>query len=338
MKKILHSIGAIVALSVAAATTHAAFISARLDDVASGPMGGYGLRLDNRHGMQTFSFEPGVVMDFHYTRPNRGAAIIHGVVKHNESGQIYDLHVYFKWRAFTNADGSDWRSNTSGDLYKTMLLDLLANGNEQSSSSLAEIHDASYAADRLAFKFSRVTLTLQEGQGNAAFVPHYNLSRIPNLYRFYHYPQGENVLPFVIAKGLTLEPDSEQLIGHVELDPRGPKAQLPQKHIYHQELFFALAPLPLPPDVNPPPNDNNPPHDDPLDDTPPTDDFSDNDPPDDWERDPNNNAPIAPDDNPVSPPANDLPNRNGAVPEPSTMALLLIGSGGVLLLRHRNKD
>jgi hypothetical protein len=313
MKKILHTLGAMVLLSVAVAAADAAFIRARLDDVASGPMGGYGLRLDNRHGMQTFSFEPGVVMDFHYTRPNRGAAIIHGAVKHNESGQIYDLHVYFKWRAFTNADGSDWRSNTSGNLYKTMLLDLLANGNDQSSSSLAEIHDANYAADRLAFKFSRVTLTLQPGQGNAAFVPHYNLSRIPNLYRFYHYPQGENVLPFVIAKGLTLEPDSAQLIGHVELDPRGPRAQTAAKHIYHQELLFALTPLPLPPD------DNNPPPDD------------------SFPNDPNDDEPSNPTTDP-NPPSTDTPrNGPGAVPEPSTLALMVVGLAGAVLLSRRRK-
>jgi|GEM_PF-3044269 len=312
MKKILRSTTAIAALFFAVFAADAAFIRARLDNLASGPFGSYGLRLDNAQGMQTFSFEPGVVMDFHYTRPGKGAGVIHGTVAHNESGQLFDLDVYFKWRAFTNADASDWRSNTSGALYKQMLLDLLANGSNHSSATLPEIHDAAYAADRIAFNFSRLTLTLQDGQGSSAFVPHYNLSRIPGLHRFYHYNQGDDNIPFVIAQGLTLDTDTERLVGHVELDPRGPRVQTAAKHLYQQELRFLLTPLPFPPDDNPPPDE----------------DFPD---------DPDNEEP----DEPSGDPSGDTgtpPGSGSSVPEPSTLALMLVGLGGAFLLARRRKS
>jgi hypothetical protein len=315
MKNSLRCLGSAVALSLAATVSDAAFIRAKLDDLASGPFGSYGLRLDNAAGMQTFSFEPGVVMDFYYIRPGRNAAVIHGTVVHNESGQFYDIEVYFKWRAFTNADATDWRTNTSGNLYKQMLLDFIGNGNDHSFSSLTEIHDAAYAADRIAFNFSRLTLRLQSGQGSAVFVPHYNLSRIAGLYRFYHYPQGSDTLPFVIAKGLTLDTDTDRLVGHVELDPRGPRAQSAAKHIYQQELLFLLTPLPLDPDGNPPPHD---------------------DPPDEFPDDPNDEPPA----DPIGPPTRDsdgAPANSSAVPEPSTLALMLVGlTGAAFFARRKN--
>jgi hypothetical protein len=179
----------------------------------------YGLRVDNG-SVQTFSFGPdggaGVEMQFF----SDNTAKIVGVTKHNQSGQLWSLDADLSIHLFTN-DGSEWRTNLSGDLYGEMLNDLINFGANENHAGEHNLKDKNYAADRIGFEVLTLTMELQS-PGPAVFTLPGQTNGVITLYDF---PQSANVIPFLLAKGHRLGNSSQEIAGLGWLDPRKPSDQ-----------------------------------------------------------------------------------------------------------------
>jgi len=182
----------------------------------------YGLRIDNG-SVATFNFEAfdtgsSVEMRFH---TDTNSASIFGTVKHNQSGQFWDVSATLDMHVFTD-DGSDWRTNTSGNFYDHMIRDFEADADNADSRSETELKTKATSADRIGFEFVELNMTLQSGQGDAVYTLDGDTDGSLTLF---DYPQDTDLIPFILAKGHRLGSDSEEIAGFGWLDPTHPDHQ-----------------------------------------------------------------------------------------------------------------
>ncbi len=200
----------------------------------------YGLRVDNG-AVQTFSFQQSgamVTMSFDYAA---GTGQISGMVHHNQSGQLWDIVADLDMHLLT-IDGTEWRSNTSGDLYDGMIKDLIANGDNVNSAGANNLKDKSFAADRIGFEVLTMTMTLKPNQGLPVFTLDSQTNGIVTLFDF---PQGPDMIPFMLAKGHRLGDDSDEITGFGWLDPTAPNEQTGSDGRI-QDFLFRVDTMPEP--------------------------------------------------------------------------------------------
>jgi len=171
----------------------------RLLDHGDGTLGpNYGLRVDH-NGPNTFSFDTtqGVTMTFDAVT---GTASMSGQIQHNQgAGQLWGITASFSDPVLTH-NNSDWRSNVSGALYGGAMGDLTANGD--SVFGIGNLKDATVLADRIAFLAVEVTLKLISGGTPEFTLPGQENGEVT----LYDFPQGDDMLPFIIAMNHRLNP------------------------------------------------------------------------------------------------------------------------------------
>lgn len=196
----------------------------------------YGLRLDNEEGIQTFNFDTGVYLNLD---PATNTASIFGTVVHNQSGDFYLIDAEIDLLQYTN-DGSEWRSDTSGDLYDTVLFDLRENGDTTSGIDEMDLKDLPTPADRIGFNAVDLTLTFQADGGSDGAT--YSVgSQTGDTFTFAEFPPGadEDTIPFMIVKGHRLPPESDALVGV------GWLTDVPGQRTFIQDFIFQVGP-PIP--------------------------------------------------------------------------------------------
>ena len=227
--------------------TQAGLIVPLLDHGDGAKGSNYGIRIDNG-AVQTFSLQLGgasVSMKFFTGGALKNQAQIFGTVKHNQSGQLWNINAALDVHLFTN-DGSEWRSNLSGDLYDGMITDLITTGDSEFGSGGMSLKNNVFIADRIGFRVVTLDMSLQSGQGAAAFtLPGQTGGNVT----LYDYPQGSENIPFVLAKGHRLSASSNEIAGFGWLDARTPDAQSGNDGLT-QDFLFRLG--------SGTPTDNNP--------------------------------------------------------------------------------
>lgn len=231
-------VGAAMCLSLTP-EVQAAVITTPLLDHGGGSKGpNYGLRVDNG-GVQTFSFAPGVLMNF-FTAGN--TAQITGTVQHNQTGQLWAIMADLSMHLFTH-DGTEWRTNVSGDFYPNMIEDMINNADNVFGDGAGNLKEYSFPADRIGFEVGVLTMTYQGLPADAIFSLPGNPAGMVTLY---DYPQGADQIPFLLAKGHRLSAVSNELVGIGWLDPRAPGDQTGSDGLVQDWLFRVGPPAPIP--------------------------------------------------------------------------------------------
>lgn len=234
----LRNFAAIAAIGVAGAagSAQAATIFQLLNHPDGGRGGDYGLRLDNEEGLQTFNFDAGVYLNID---PVSDSARIFGTVMHNQSGDFYLIQADIDLLQYTH-DGSEWRSNTSGDLYDGVIEDLIADGDSASAIDEMDLKDLSTLADRIGFNSVDLALTYM-ADGGTDGVTYSVGSQTGPTFNFVEYPPGfeEETIPFMIVKGFRFPADSDNLTGV------GWLTDVPGQRTGFQDFIFQVGP-PIP--------------------------------------------------------------------------------------------
>ena len=202
----------------------------------------YGLRIDNSSGVQTFSFTPGVAFKFDPLAPQQ--ATISGNIRHVQSNQIWGIEAVLQSVFIGNADGTDWRSNTSAPsrLYDGVVEDLQSNGSSAFGVSTNQLKKGTPApsvpTDRLGFELVDVTLKLDAQLSPVFSLP--NNSNDPNVINLDEFPNdtpSDDFVPFVISKGHRLDSTTDELVGVGWLEPSDDRGRA-----YTEDFLFVIGP------------------------------------------------------------------------------------------------
>ena len=141
----------LVGLALVAPEAHAISIANLFNHGGGSKGSNYGIRVDNG-SVNTFSFEDlfgasNVSMTIFTSGPNANSAEISGTVEHNQSGQVWDLQTELNMHLLTT-DGTEWRTDVSGDLYDQVLFDLANFGDNIFGDGEGNLKQKSFAADR----------------------------------------------------------------------------------------------------------------------------------------------------------------------------------------------
>ena len=215
---------------------------------------GWGMRLDNfgitcdprsRVEQHFFDFDPGVTISLDAVT---NQAYIDGTIRHISSNQLWTISATLSDPLFTSANSaSTWHNSNSNALYSHAIADLISNGANEYSPGEGNLKNESYSADRLAFLTGETHLSLQSGQGSAAYVLPGQTDGEITLYDF---PQADGMLPFMLAKGHRINATTDQIAGFGWLDARPQDAQHGDDGLV-QDYLFRLGDQ-VPPENNPP--------------------------------------------------------------------------------------
>jgi hypothetical protein len=199
----------------------------------------YGLRLDNAGGLQTFNFDPasapGVGVFMSFDTAGGDAAKIYGVVKHNESGQLWSIEAKLGSHLYTNFDALNW--NASNSLYDDVINDMVAKARNEDAAGEGNLKEIALPADRLGWFDVNFQMDLLGG-GIAVF----ELPGQPNgSITMYDTPQAPEKLPFMLVKGHRLGPASNVIAGIGWLDTRPPDEQ-DMNMAPNQDFLFVIGP------------------------------------------------------------------------------------------------
>ena len=139
------------------------------------------------------------------------------MIFHNQSGsgQLWDFVVDLENGLITNDNPSTpW--NSAPTFYDGMIEDFFANADNHFGEDTDDLKDLTQPFDRIGLLDATLNITLQSGQGSADYTG-------PT--QFFDFPQGTNVVPFIIVKGHRLGSDSDELAVIAWIDPNPPAHQ-----------------------------------------------------------------------------------------------------------------